>query len=344
MKTFENYGYSYEDHITNIIDSIIKSDDHITDNHHIDPLYTSTKTLQASPELIYDASSDRLPAITHNKCNTNSCSDNRTSSDFNYPDKKIGFINLEATAFSFIGPDRKSIKIDSTDKLVKIADIILSTGVPNYQMARIPIKSGLNVQACERYLHDYADKCLLQYIRFGFPLSLIAPHELCNKEAINHYSAIQYPSQVQEYLKKEKALGALLGPVNYPHDQYHCSPLLTRPKDVNKRRIILNLSYPYGQSVNDHVDKDKFDSVAFSLKFPTIDNITQDIIDNKGDTVLFKVDVARAFLNLRVDLADALKLGIKWADAFYVDLELAFGLDHSRFCPTQLLISWPRKV
>ena len=75
-------------------------------------------------------------------------------------------------------------------------------------MARIPIKSGLNVQAWEHYLHDYADKCLLQYIRFGFLLSLIAPHELCKKEAINHYSAIQYPSQVQEYLNKEKALGA----------------------------------------------------------------------------------------------------------------------------------------
>ena len=131
METFENYGCSYQDHITNIIDSIIQCDDHITDNHHIDPLYMSTKTLQASPELVYDASLDRLP-ITHNKCNTNSRLDNRTSSDFNCPDKKIGFINLEATAFSFIGPDRESIEIDSSDKLVKIADTILSTGVPNY--------------------------------------------------------------------------------------------------------------------------------------------------------------------------------------------------------------------
>ena len=51
--------------------------------------------------------------------------------------------------------------------------------------------------------------------------------------------------------------------------------------------------------MNDHVDKDKFDSAAFSLKFPTIDDITQDIIDSKGDVVLFKVDVARAFCNLK---------------------------------------------
>ena len=173
----------------------------------------------------------------------------------------------------------------------------------------IPIKSGLNVESWQHYLHDYADKRLLQYIKFGYP------HELCNKEITNHYSAIQYPEQVQMYLDKEKALGALLGPVNsIEHKQYHCSPLLTRPKDLNKRRVILNLSYRYGQAVNDHVRKSEFDSTPFILKFPNIDNITQDICDMNEDTVLFKVDVARAFRNLRVDPADALKLGIKWND------------------------------
>ena len=44
--------------------------------------------------------------------------------------------------------------------------------------------------------------------------------------------------------------------------------------------------------------------------------------------VLFKVDVACAFCNLRVDPADALKLGIRWADAFFVDLSVAFGWKH----------------
>ena len=47
-----------------------------------------------------------------------------------------------------------------------------------------------------------------------------------------------------------------------------------------------------------------------------------------GDTVLFKVDVARAFRNLRVDPADAPKLDSKWNKAFYVDLVIAFGLTH----------------
>ena len=69
------------------------------------------------------------------------------NSDFNYPDKTIGYLNQCVTGFSFIGPEIDPMKIDSID--LKTADIILSTGVPNYRMARIPIKSGLNVEAWE---------------------------------------------------------------------------------------------------------------------------------------------------------------------------------------------------
>ena len=80
--------------------------------------------------------------------------------------------------------------------------------------------------------------------------------------------------------------------------------------------------------MNDHVEKNAFDSVPFTLKFPSVDNITQDIKDTLEDTVLFKVDVARAFRNLRVDPADALKLSIKWNKAYYADLAIAFGWTH----------------
>ena len=77
--------------------------------------------------------------------------------------------------------------------------------------------------------------------------------------------------------------------------------------------------------MNDHVHKNAFDSSPFILQFPCIDDITQSIKDATGDTVLFKVDLACAFRNLRVDPADALKPGIKWNKAFYVDLAIAFG-------------------
>ena len=152
----------------------------------------------------------------------------------------------ENTDFDFIGPDRQPVAITTLPQLLDIADIIRSTGFPNYKVARIPISSGLNVKAWEFHLKHYSDKQILQYIKFGFPLSLTDASELGNKEVINHYSACQYPEEVQKYINKEESFGILLGPVkNISHEQYHCSPMITRPKDNGSRRVILDLSYSH---------------------------------------------------------------------------------------------------
>ena len=71
--------------------------------------------------------------------------------------------------------------------------------------------------------------------------------------------------------------------------------------------MILNLSYPKGLSLNDNVNKLQFDGKSFSLKFPTVDGICQEICDNQTEVPLSKIDIARAFYNLRVDPADAMK-------------------------------------
>ena len=73
------------------------------------------------------------------------------------------------TEFEFIGPDKEPVFIDSVDKLIKIANSIRNSGLPNYRGIRIPIKSGLNIEAWEKYLQYYVDKRVLQYIKFGFP-------------------------------------------------------------------------------------------------------------------------------------------------------------------------------
>ena len=101
---------------------------------------------------------------------------------------------------------------------------------------------------------------------------------------------------------------------------------MTQPKDNGSRRVILELLYPQGHSVNSHVDKNKFDGSSFVLKFLSIDHITEDIVYCTDEYVLFKTDVARTFRNLRVDPVDSLKIGMKWNGSCYADLELTFGL------------------
>ena len=163
-------------------------------------------------------------------------------------------------------------------------------------MARIPLTSGLNIPAWERELQGYPDDRLLQYIKFGFPLSLISPDRLHNQEVSNHFSARQYPQDIQKYLSKEISLGAMLGPVDSVDSrEFHCSPLMSRPKDEDSRRVIMDLSFPQGIPLNDQVTKGIFDGTRLVLKLPSIDNFVRDIVSTGEDPVMFKVDVARAF-------------------------------------------------
>ena len=195
------------------------------------------------------------------------------------------------------------------------------------------------MQAWEHRLANYPDKFLFQYLKFGFSLSFTNTDDLINSNISNHPSALANPNAVQDYLNKEISSGATLGPVVHINSKhYHCLPLLTRPKDTDKRHAILNLSYPYGASVNDKVDKLHFDGWHFTLKFPSIDDVVEDILAT-DDPVFFKVDVARVFRNLLVDLGDTLKFGISWHKQFYINLSIVFGMEawHPRWRQTQLL-------
>ena len=112
---------------------------------------------------------------------------------------------------------------------------------------------------------NYPNKKLLQYLAFGFPLSLNEPETLGNKAIKNHISALQYLEVVERYLAKELEAGAIIGAISDINNFHiHCSPLLTGPKDTDKRRVILDLSFSQGLSVNDNVNRFAFDHDAFS--------------------------------------------------------------------------------
>ena len=186
----------------------------------------------------------------------------------------MGFLNHSVREFSFIGPDRLPVDVTDIDQCVNIANIIASMGLPNYAQARIPLKSGLNIQKWEKELVNYPDKMFIEYLKFGFPLLLSAPERLHDVNINNHHSALQYPMAVDNYLQKGIVLGAIVGPVTKVcSEAFHCSPLLRLSKDNEKRRIVLNLSHPHGTSVNDSVPRDKFDGEYFTLRFPSIDTI-----------------------------------------------------------------------
>ena len=64
----------------------------------------------------------------------------------------------------------------------------------------------------KKILEDFPNEKLIQYLEFGFPLSLQAADSLNNSTACNHHSAMQHARHVEEYLQTEMAHGAILGP------------------------------------------------------------------------------------------------------------------------------------
>ena len=293
----ERYGMSYLEYMDHIIDQLIQIQDLVPQGAQLAPAENGVLCKQhpsaraASSSIVSRLLPPASPTSLHIQGMDN-ITFNRVP-DVNFPDKEWGYLALESTRFKFIGPDRELIDMSDASQYLRAAEMIRESGLPNYKGACIPIKSGLNVPAWERYLMDYPDQRLLQYIRFGFPLSLVDSSGLNNKSVRNHFSARQHPQAVQQYISKEISLGAMLGPFwEVPSPYFHCSPLLTCPKDGTKRRVILDLSYPKGLSVNDRVDKLKFDGSDFYLKFPSIDNIVERMNNIKGKVRLAKVDVA----------------------------------------------------
>ena len=55
----------------------------------------------------------------------------------------------------------------------------------------------------------------------------------------------------------------------------HYSALMARDKPDGGVRIIVDLSWPIGQSVNSCVAADIYDNIPFTLKYPTVDQVVQ---------------------------------------------------------------------
>ena len=134
--------------------------------------------------------SDMITEMQQITSNTYQSVVTRVNTDKNCPDKSRGFLNHSKAQFTFIGPDREPVLISDINQCVAIAKLIQETGKPNFAAARIPLVSDLNLEAWQKYLSDYHDEYLFQYLKFGFPLSLSDPNYLNNTCVVNHASAI----------------------------------------------------------------------------------------------------------------------------------------------------------
>ena len=134
---------------------------------------------------------------------------------------------------------------------VQAFDIVKRMGLPNYRGACIEVNTSLNLDVWHYILKDPQ---LFDYLRFGFPLSINYDMFSHNSEIANHASATNFPQDVDIYIRTELQHNALAGPLKtMPFKPFHCFSLLSHPKEGDSGRIIVNLSYPLGNSVNSNI-------------------------------------------------------------------------------------------
>ena len=199
---------------------------------------------------------------------------------------------------------------------------------PNFQGCQLPVCSKFNIEFLEREAQDYCDKAVVELLRFGFPINSSITFGAVNKVR-NHTGATEFPKAIDEYLTKEAAHNAIIGPFANNPFSVPCkiNPLNSVPKrDSCERRIIVDLSFPRGRSVNNTIPKDTYLGEPCQLKFPTVDALI-DLVKLKGQgCALFKRDLRRAYRQIPVDPGDIHNLGYTWRDQLFFDVVLPMGL------------------
>ena len=204
---------------------------------------------------------------------------------------------------------------------------VRNSNIPNYLGARLPVPSQINCDAWDQALVGYHDSQIALFLRYGWPGSYTAPLPP-KSTTVNHPSALAYMSEVDRFLEKEVRLGAMLGPFDSPPfvEWNQTSPLMSVEKrDSDRRRIIIDLSFPEGESVNDGVLRNYFQGDPLSYKLPTINDLSSAIVAMGRGAFLWKSDLARAYRQLRSDPLDYPLMGITHRGKYFTDICPSFG-------------------
>ena len=111
------------------------------------------------------------------------------------------------------------------------------------------------------------------------------------------------------------------------------SPLNSVPKkDTVERRLILDLSFPLGQSINDGIDKDQYLGQYSKLTLPSLDQLVQRIMSCKSHCKLFKVDLSHGYKQMFIDPVDFEKMGFTFDGKYFFDCTLSMGSRSSTRC------------
>jgi hypothetical protein len=183
----------------------------------------------------------------------------------------------------------------------------------------------LDVDFLTARLTGYKDaEFIINGFRNGFPLGLKTDASPSLKEP----RALPASLDLRRKILDEVDKGRILGPFNQPPMQnLKISPLHAIPKPAsNKVRLIFNLSYPPGTSVNDCIVDE-----AKSVQYCSVGDVASYLHQtfSPGEAFLAKVDLADAYRFVPIRKQDWRFLGMCVGGEIYVDRMLPMGASSS---------------
>ena len=190
------------------------------------------------------------------------------------------------------------------------------------------VTTPLKHEEWQQMLQSHPNQALVQYIMsgitHGFRIGFQYGKASCRSAKCNMLSAETNPEVVTAYLQEEVTLGRVLGPLptgSVPGVQVSPFGVIPKGHTPGKWRLIVDLSSPTGNSVNDGIAPD-----LCSLSYISVDDISGVIASVGKGALLAKVDIKSAYRIMPVHPEDRPLLGMQWKGELYVDTCLPFGL------------------
>ena len=189
------------------------------------------------------------------------------------------------------------------------------------------IVTPLQPKVWERALASHTDQEFVRYLcsgfREGFRIGFSYQVSACKPVRGNMKSASEHKDVVEQYLGMEREAKRVLGPLkpsDFPHVQVSSFGVIPK-SEPGKWRLILDLSSPQGNSVNDGINRE-----LCSLSYITVDDIATKVGEMGRGALMAKFDLKAAYRQIPVHPDDRCLLGMSWENELYIDTTLPFGL------------------
>ena len=149
----------------------------------------------------------------------------------------------------------------------------------------------------------------------------------------NHFSAHSFRKEVSQYFEKSVQAKALIGPFKFsPIRDLSFSPLMTVPKEISERRVIVDFSFPPGKAINHGIPKATYLDFKVEFSLPSVSSMIDRINQLGKGCLLYKRDLKGAFRQFSIDPGDYRFTGLTWNNQIFIDTRLAMGLRSAAYC------------